>query len=68
MEKTKEAKYYVIVAQSSADFGDLYLGYGETKSEAWDDATGGGPRNRNWHCRECTQEFYDSKGEIERHY
>ena len=59
-------KYYVIVAQSSiANFpegGDLYLGYGKSKSEAWDDATGGGRRNRDWDCRECDSEFYFSQG------
>jgi len=55
-------KYYVIVAQSSIDFRDLYLGYGKSESEAWDDATGGGRRNRNWDCRECDSEFYFSQG------
>lgn len=55
-------KYYVIVAQSSINFGDLYLGYGKSKSEAWDDATGGGRRNRNWDCRECDEDFFYSQG------
>jgi len=56
-------KYYVIVGQSSINFGNLYLGYGKSKSEAWDDATGGGRRNRDWDCRECDATMYHSHGE-----
>jgi hypothetical protein len=55
-------KYYVIVGQSSIDFRNLYLGFGKTKSEAWDDATGGGRRNRDWNCRECDATMHDSHG------
>jgi len=40
----------------------LYLGYGKSKSEAWDDATGGGRRNRDWDCRECDEDFFYSQG------
>lgn len=55
-------RYYVIVAQSSVDFRNLFLGFGESKSQAWDDATGGGRRNPNWHCRECDAELFFSEG------
>ena len=57
-------KYYVIVAQSSINFRTLCLGFGQSEDEAWHDATGGGRRNRGWHCRECDSEFYFSEGNV----
>jgi hypothetical protein len=63
-DTTTAQRYFVITAQSSAsDWGrTLFLGFGKSEKDAWEDATGGGRRNRNWACRECNAEFYDSEG------
>ena len=56
-------KYYVIIAQSAINFRTLCLGFGQSEDEAWQDATGGGRRNRQWFCRECDEEFFYSQGD-----
>ena len=63
-DTTTAQRYFVITAQSSAcSFGgSLYLGFGKSEQDAWEDATGEGRRNRNWDCRECDADFYASEG------
>ena len=61
---TTAQRYFVITAQSQASAWGrtLFLGFGKSEEEAWDNATGEGRKNRNWFCRECDAEFYASEG------
>ena len=64
-DTTTAQRYFVITAQSCSGLSmgkTLFLGFGKSEKDAWEDATGGGRRNRNWACRECNAEFYDSEG------
>ena len=64
-DTTTAQRYFVITAQSSAsDWGrTLFLGFGKSEKDAWEDATGQTFwKKPDWDCRECDADFYGSKG------
>ncbi len=59
-------RYFVITAQSCSGLSmgkTLFLGFGKSEKDAWEDATGQTFRKKpDWDCRECDADFYGSKG------
>ena len=64
-DTTTAQRYFVITAQSSASAWGrtLFLGFGKSEKDAWEDATGQTFwKKPDWDCRECDADFYGSKG------